>query len=99
MNIDRDLLLRTYLAESEEGLAAVESSLVGLERDPQLGLLEMRRAGAKTLAQDEASSVIFGMPREAIALGGAAQVVGLSEMPAALVEACERTTKETHRRG
>ena len=40
----------------------------------------MRQAGAYTFAQDEASCVVFGMPREAIALGGASEVVGLQDM-------------------
>jgi two-component system chemotaxis response regulator CheB len=49
-------------------------------RDGAAGLLEMKRAGARTFAQDEASCVVFGMPREAIALGGADEVVPLNEM-------------------
>ena len=40
----------------------------------------MREAGARTIAQDEASSVVFGMPREAIALGAADQVTPLDKM-------------------
>jgi two-component system, chemotaxis family, protein-glutamate methylesterase/glutaminase len=40
----------------------------------------MRNAGAYTLAQDEASCIVFGMPREAIALGGADEVSSLAEM-------------------
>jgi two-component system chemotaxis response regulator CheB len=41
----------------------------------------MRTAGARTIAQDEASCVVFGMPREAIALGAAEQVQPLSRIP------------------
>jgi two-component system chemotaxis response regulator CheB len=45
------------------------------------GLLEMRRAGAFTLARDEASSVVFGMPKEAIERGAAEKVASLSRIP------------------
>jgi two-component system chemotaxis response regulator CheB len=54
--------------------------LTGMGRDGAAGLLDMRNAGAYTLAQDEASCIVFGMPREAIALGGADEVAPLSEM-------------------
>jgi two-component system chemotaxis response regulator CheB len=44
------------------------------------GLLQMRKAGARTLAQDEASCVVFGMPKEAIQIGAAEGVVGLEKL-------------------
>jgi two-component system chemotaxis response regulator CheB len=50
------------------------------------GLLEMRKAGAATLAQDEASCVVFGMPAKAIQRGAAAVVLGLDEIPGALLK-------------
>jgi two-component system chemotaxis response regulator CheB len=49
-------------------------------RDGAAGMLDMRNAGAYTLAQDEASCIVFGMPREAIAAGGVDEVAPLSEM-------------------
>jgi len=49
--------------------------------DGARGLKEMREAGAATLAQDEASCVVFGMPKEAIALGAAEKVVALQDIP------------------
>ena len=49
-------------------------------RDGAEGLLRMRQAGAYTLAQDEASCVVFGMPREAINLGAANEVAPIEEM-------------------
>jgi two-component system chemotaxis response regulator CheB len=49
------------------------------------GLLEMRRAGAVTIAQDEESSVVFGMPKTAIELGAAAMIVGLEDIPRTVV--------------
>jgi two-component system chemotaxis response regulator CheB len=62
------------------GRNAVGVILTGMGKDGAAGLLEMKRAGARTLAQDEASCVIFGMPREAIALGAADEVVSLDAM-------------------
>ncbi len=44
--------------------------MTGMGDDGARGLLEMREAGARTVAQDEASSIVFGMPKEAIARGG-----------------------------
>ncbi|HZF51324.1 MAG TPA: chemotaxis-specific protein-glutamate methyltransferase CheB [Polyangiaceae bacterium] len=63
----------------ETGPGAIGCLLTGMGRDGAEGLLAMKRAGAFTLAQDEASSVVFGMPREAIRLGAADRVLPLSE--------------------
>ena len=54
--------------------------LTGMGRDGAAGLLEMRRAGSRTIAQDETTSVVFGMPAEAIALGAAEHVLRLTEI-------------------
>lgn len=62
------------------GARATGCLLTGMGRDGAAGLLRMRLAGAHTIAQDEASSVVFGMPREAIALGAAQEVLSLSEI-------------------
>jgi two-component system chemotaxis response regulator CheB len=62
------------------GKNAVGMLLTGMGRDGAEGLLHMRQAGAHTFAQDEASCVVFGMPREAIALGAACEVVALRDM-------------------
>lgn len=62
------------------GARAVGVLLTGMGKDGAAGLLRMKRAGARTLAQDEASSVVFGMPREAIALGGVDEVVAIGAM-------------------
>jgi two-component system chemotaxis response regulator CheB len=53
-------------------------------RDGAAGLLALRQAGALTIAQDEASSVVFGMPREAIQMGAARRVLALNQIASAL---------------
>ncbi|AMO93917.1 cheB methylesterase family protein [Collimonas fungivorans] len=67
------------------GKNAIGVILTGMGRDGAAGLLRMRQAGAYTLAQDEASCVVFGMPREAIAMGAASEVAGIAEMSARLM--------------
>ena len=54
--------------------------MTGMGADGAQGMLAMRRAGARTVAQDEATCVVFGMPREAIAAGGAEKVVALGKI-------------------
>ncbi len=75
-----DVLFRS--AAHCAGANAVGVIMTGMGDDGAKGLLEMRQAGATTLAQDEASCVVFGMPKEAIALGAAEKVVGLNDLPA-----------------
>jgi two-component system, chemotaxis family, protein-glutamate methylesterase/glutaminase len=67
------------------GRGAVGVLLTGMGDDGAEGLLEMRNAGAATMVQDEASCVVFGMPRAAIARGAAAEVIPLSLISAALL--------------
>jgi two-component system, chemotaxis family, protein-glutamate methylesterase/glutaminase len=62
------------------GSNAVGVLLTGMGADGAQGLLEMRQAGAFTIAQDEASCVVFGMPRAAIELGAAERVLGLDNI-------------------
>lgn len=59
--------------------------LTGMGDDGAEGLLEMRRAGAYTVAQDEATSVVFGMPKEAIARGAVDEVLPLERIAAAIL--------------
>lgn len=73
-----DVLFRS--AAENAGRNAIGVLLTGMGKDGARGLLEMRQAGAFTFAQDEASCVVFGMPREGIALGGACEVVSLEHM-------------------
>jgi two-component system, chemotaxis family, protein-glutamate methylesterase/glutaminase len=65
---------------------AVGAILTGMGADGAVGLLKMREAGARTLAQDEKSCVVFGMPREAIRLGGAEKAVSLNQIARSLLE-------------
>ncbi len=67
------------------GASAVGILMTGMGDDGADGLLEMKRGEALTIAQDEASCVVFGMPREAILRGAAEEVLPLSKIPAAIL--------------
>ncbi|HXG02809.1 MAG TPA: chemotaxis response regulator protein-glutamate methylesterase [Candidatus Binatia bacterium] len=67
------------------GPSVVGVLLTGMGRDGAQGLLALRRAGARTIAQDEATSVVWGMPREAIALGAAERVLPLDRVAGAIL--------------
>ena len=67
------------------GANAVGVILTGMGGDGAKEMLTMKQAGAFTIAQDEASCVVFGMPKEAIKLGGVDKILPLSEIPAAIV--------------
>jgi two-component system chemotaxis response regulator CheB len=69
------------------GANAVGVICTGMGADGAVGLLKMKEAGARTIAQDEASCVVFGMPKEAIKLGAADQVVPLGEISQRVVRA------------
>jgi two-component system chemotaxis response regulator CheB len=62
------------------GSNAVGAILTGMGKDGAKGLLNMRNAGARTIAQDEESCVVFGMPKEAIKLDAAEKIVPLSDI-------------------
>ena len=61
--------------------------LTGMGNDGAAGMLEMKKVGAFNLAQDEASCVVFGMPKEAIKAGGVDKVLPLIELPSAILSA------------
>jgi two-component system chemotaxis response regulator CheB len=68
------------------GANAVGVILTGMGADGAEGMLAMKQAGAVNIAQDENSCIVFGMPREAIALGGVDYVLPLSKIPAKILE-------------
>lgn len=68
------------------GVNAVGAILTGMGEDGGRGLLTMRESGAHTVAQDEASSVVWGMPGTAVRLGGAERVLPLDRIAAQLLE-------------
>ncbi len=82
-----DALFRSVAVEA--GPHALGVILTGMGVDGAEGLLEMKRAGAITLAQDEASCVVYGMPGEAVARGAVDEIVPLESIPAAVVSRVE----------
>ncbi len=83
-----DVLFRS--AARYAGGNAIGILLTGMGDDGARGLLELKEAGATTIAQDEASCVVFGMPAEAIKRGAVERVLPLSEMAGALLQAGRR---------
>jgi two-component system chemotaxis response regulator CheB len=71
------------------GANAVAVVLTGMGADGARGLHAMKRAGARTIAQDEASSVVFGMPKEAILTGSVDHVLPLDQVAAKLLQLAE----------
>ncbi|MDR3438057.1 chemotaxis response regulator protein-glutamate methylesterase [Telmatospirillum sp.] len=78
-----DVLFRS--AAHCAGANAVGIIMTGMGDDGATGLLEMRNAGAYTVAQDEESCIVFGMPKEAIARGAVEKIVGLSAIPREII--------------
>jgi two-component system chemotaxis response regulator CheB len=73
-----DVLFRSVAQQA--GRNAIGVILTGMGKDGAVGLTEMRDAGARTIAQDEATSIVWGMPGEAVAVGGAADVLPLGDI-------------------
>jgi two-component system chemotaxis response regulator CheB len=67
------------------GANALGIIMTGMGDDGARGMKEMHDAGARTIAQDEASCVVFGMPKEAIKLGAADQTMALEQIPSAII--------------
>lgn len=68
------------------GANAIGVILTGMGKDGAQGMLKMKEAGAQTIAQDEKSCVVFGMPKEAIAAGGVDKIVSLRDIPAEVLK-------------
>ncbi|MFI5379150.1 MAG: chemotaxis response regulator protein-glutamate methylesterase [Tepidisphaerales bacterium] len=78
------------------GSNAVGAILTGMGADGAKGLLNMRRAGARTVAQDEASCVVFGMPAEAIKCGAAERIVPLGEVARTIINLAQQGAVPEH---
>jgi two-component system response regulator WspF len=83
-----DVLFESLARHSARAGAA--ALLTGMGKDGAAGLLALRKAGWRTFAQDESTSVVYGMPRAARDLGAAVEVLPLSALPAALEAATTR---------
>lgn len=86
-----DVLFRSVARAA--GANALGIIMTGMGADGAEGLLEMRKTGAITIAQDEATCVVFGMPREAIRLGAVQQVLPLPHIAVAALRMCETTSQ------
>jgi two-component system chemotaxis response regulator CheB len=69
------------------GDRAVGVLLTGMGADGADGMLQMRQRGAHTIAQDEASCVVYGMPREAVTRGAAVQILALNRIASGILKA------------
>lgn len=81
------------------GKSAVAAILTGMGKDGADGMLELRHSGAFTLGQDEASSLIYGMPRAAFERGAVMQQHPLGHMADAILDACEGEASHAARPG
>jgi two-component system chemotaxis response regulator CheB len=79
-----DVLFRS--AAKYAGSNAIGVIMTGMGDDGATGMLEMHEAGAVTFAQDEASSVVYGMPNEAVKRGGVGESVGLADIARRVLE-------------
>ncbi|MES1200253.1 MAG: chemotaxis response regulator protein-glutamate methylesterase [Pseudomonadota bacterium] len=78
------------------GARAVGLILTGMGKDGARGLQAMRQAGARTFGQDEASCVVYGMPKAAFELGAVERQASLADLPKLILEACAAATREMH---
>jgi two-component system chemotaxis response regulator CheB len=83
-----DVLFRSTAQSA--GPNAIGVIMTGMGADGADGMLEMHKAGAATIAQDEASCVVFGMPKEAIGRGAVDEVIPLAQIPAAILRLAAR---------
>jgi two-component system chemotaxis response regulator CheB len=75
---------------SSAGKNAVGVILTGMGADGAKGLLAMKESGAYTLAQNEESCVVFGMPKEAIKMGAVDKIVGLADVSRSIILALQK---------
>ena len=77
------------------GAASIGVILTGMGKDGARGLLAMRNAGARTLGQDEASSVVYGMPKAAFELGAVERQAPIQRLGPAMLELCAKPAART----
>jgi two-component system chemotaxis response regulator CheB len=83
-----------HAAAQTFGSGAVGVILTGMGKDGAAGLLAMRQAGAETLGQDEASCIVYGMPRTALEIGAVMRQLPLSKIAARLLQTCKAGQRE-----
>lgn len=83
-----DLLFNSVASAAGRNVVAV--LLTGMGKDGAQGMLNIKQQGGHTIAQDEKSCVVFGMPREAIRIGGANEITALSDMGEVIVRSLSR---------
>jgi two-component system chemotaxis response regulator CheB len=88
-----DLMFESAAAVA--GAQSVAGLLTGMGRDGASGLLKLRQSGAKTFAQDEATSVVYGMPKAAADLGAAEKILPLGDVADHIVRACAPRRAQT----
>ena len=95
MNLHRPSVDFLFLSAAKfVGPDAIGVIMTGMGRDGAKGMLEMKKAGSWNIAQDEATSVIFGMPREAIELDAVHEVAPLGKLrERVLAKAARETVK------
>ena len=86
-----DALFRSAVPFATQVVAVL---LTGMGRDGAEGLLDLRRAGAVTIGQNAATSVVYGMPRAAFELGAVQHQVGLGDMATTILRACSAQSEE-----
>jgi two-component system chemotaxis response regulator CheB len=87
-----DVLFRSVAALGQPMTGVI---LTGMGKDGAQGLLAMRQAGGRTLGQDEASSVVYGMPRAAAELGAVERQLPLGQLPQAILDLCAAAPRPT----
>jgi two-component system chemotaxis response regulator CheB len=83
-----DVLFQSVAASA--GKNAIGVILTGMGADGAKGLLAMKEIGAYTLAQNEESCVVFGMPKEAIKMGAVDKIVGLADVSRSIILALQK---------
>lgn len=83
-----DVLFQSVATQA--GKNAIGVILTGMGADGAKGLFSMKESGAYTMAQNEESCVVFGMPKEAIKMGAVDKVVALSDMSRSIVQALQQ---------